>query len=323
MSFAGLIELCAIAALGFAAATTLVCAIGYPLLRRRLGRVPPTVRGWALVGIAAAPLGSGVILTALAVVPSLLSAVGLLVDHCDEHSHAHAHLCLLHPPAWSGHELPWVLVGLVAAGAATTAARALTDVRRIERRLRAASHHARHLDARVVTSDTPLALTAGLLRHTVFVSSGLLRALSPSFLDVVMAHERAHVARHDALRMLLASMLTWFHVPWTRRHLLADLALAHEQACDDRAVRAVGSRVVVAHAIVAVERLLAGVRPAPAVAFSGGNVSARVERLLQDDDEAGAPVGLFGATVVAVLLVSVLAPVHDFTETLLHVVLGA
>jgi hypothetical protein len=262
----------------------------------------------------------------LAIAPSLLTAVGVLGDHCTEPGHSHAHLCVLHPPAWSGHELPWVLFGLasaVAVGAATTAARALVGGRQIERALRAASRPEAGLPARVVVSETPLSLTAGLRRPTIFLSSGLLRALPRPFLDVVIAHERAHVARHDTLRALLASVLAWLHFPWTRHRLLADLALAHEEACDDRAGREVGSRVVVARAIIAVERLLAQAALAPTAGFMGGNVTARVERLLRDDgDESRGPHGLLAAGVVAALLVSVLVPVHHLTETFLHLVLG-
>jgi len=143
---------------------------------------------------------------------------------------------VLHPPAWAGHDLPWVLFGLVLAltiAAATTAARPYASARRIGLGLRAASHPARGLDARVVPSDVPLSVTAGLWRPTIFLSSGLLNALRHPVLDVVVAHERGHVARRDTLRSLIVAALSRVHLPWTRRCLLEDLALAHEEACDD------------------------------------------------------------------------------------------
>jgi len=326
MSFAGLLELCAVAAVGFAAAGTLVCGIVYPLLRPRLLRWRPASRAWMIVWVTIAPLLSGATFTGLALAPSLMTAAGMLGDHCAETGHTHAHLCVLHPPAWAGHDLPWVLFGLVLAlttTAATTAARAYASARRIELGLRAASHPARGLDARVVPSDVPLSVTAGLWRPTIFLSSGLLNALRHPVLDVVVAHERGHVARRDTLRSLIVAALSRVHLPWTRRCLLEDLALAHEEACDDVAVGVVGSRVVVADAIVAVERLVGGTAPVLAVGFTGGTVSARVERLLQDprEERQGAR-GLLGATFVAALAVVTLVPVHHLTEAFLHLVLG-
>jgi Zn-dependent protease with chaperone function len=327
MSFAGLLELCAVAAVGFAAAATLVWGIAYPLLRARLLRWHPTVRAWMIEWITIAPLLSGATFTALALAPSAMTAAGMLGDHCAEVGHAHAHLCVLHPPAWVGHEIPWVLFGFVLAltiAAATTAVRGYVAARRIKRGLLAASRPAPGLDAHVVASDVPLSVTAGLWRPTVFLSSGLLGALRHPVLDVVIAHERGHVARRDTLRSLIVAALSWVHLPWTRRRLLEDLALAQEEACDDLAVGAVGSRVVVADAIVAVERLLGGTAPTLAAGFTGGTVSARVERLLQDPHEERQGVGgLLAATFVATLAVATLVPVHHLTEAFLHVVLGA
>jgi Zn-dependent protease with chaperone function len=322
--FAGLLELSVIAALGFAAATALACTGVYPLLHPRLQRLAPAPRARVLLGWIAAPAAAGVVLTALAIAPSLLTAAGLLTDHCAEPGHAHAHLCVVHPPPWSGHELPWLFLGaamIAVLGAVVTAARAIADGVRIERSLRAVSREGRGLPARIVSSDVPLSVTVGLRRPRVFVSSGLLRRLPRPLLDVVVAHERAHVARHDTLYALLAATLGRLHLPWTRRRLLADFALASEEACDDCAAGAVGSRVVVAGAIVAVERLLCG---SPATAsFTGSDVTARVERLLRDEDHelTGAP-GTMRLALAAAALGLALTPVHHLTETLLHLVLG-
>src|SRR5262249_51190420 len=160
-------------------------------------------RAWMIVWIGVAPILAGTTFTGLALAPSLMTAAGMLGDHCAETGHAHAHLCVLHPPAWAGHDLPRVLFGLVltlALAAATTAARGYVAARRIERGLRAASHPVPALHGRVVASDVPLSVTAGLWRPTIFLSSGLLDALRHPVLDVVIAHERGHVARRDTLR---------------------------------------------------------------------------------------------------------------------------
>jgi hypothetical protein len=93
-----------------------------------------------------------------------------------------------------------------------------------ERRL----HGAR---VRVVASGAPRAFCAGLLRPRVYVSRGLLAALSPAQLRSVIAHERRHATRRDPLRCALAGALCealWF-VPPVRaarrtQAVVADLA---------------------------------------------------------------------------------------------------
>jgi beta-lactamase regulating signal transducer with metallopeptidase domain len=136
----------------------------------------------------------------------------------------------------------------------------------------------------VVDADAPLALTAGLIRPRIYLSSHLLAALAPAELAAVVGHEQAHQRRRDALRLLTAEVLAGLHLPPVRRRLLAALALATERACDEAAARAQADRLTVAAALLAVTRLNAP-RPMSADGLlptvAGADLTARVEALLR------------------------------------------
>jgi Peptidase family M48 len=58
-----------------------------------------------------------------------------------------------------------------------------------------------------VTADQAFAVTRGLLRPRILVSSGALATLDPAELAAVLGHERAHLRRRDPLRLLAARLL--------------------------------------------------------------------------------------------------------------------
>ena len=95
---------------------------------------------------------------------------------------------------------------------------------------------------RLVASDrvrTPMA--GGLLRPTVFLPTAA-RSWTAEQRDLVLAHELAHLAVRDPLRLLgtrLAVACYWFHpLVWVAAR---QSAIAREQACDE-AVLALGAR---------------------------------------------------------------------------------
>lgn len=69
------------------------------------------------------------------------------------------------------------------------------------------------------------AFCAGLLRPTVYVTSGAVRALNPHELEAVLVHEAAHARRRDPLRRLLlrAACDVWPYLPvlrwWARQRM--------------------------------------------------------------------------------------------------------
>ena len=95
------------------------------------------------------------------------------------------------------------------------------------------------------------AFTIGWLRPRIYVSATLAERLSPEELRAVLAHEGAHVARRDPLRLgaLRFFACTLFWIPALRR-LAADFADEAEVLADDVAAR--GEPLVLASAILSV-----------------------------------------------------------------------
>ena len=60
---------------------------------------------------------------------------------------------------------------------------------------------------RLLDQREPVALTLGFLRPVILLSQGLLDAVSQDTLNVVLAHERAHVRRRDTAWALLDSIV--------------------------------------------------------------------------------------------------------------------
>ena len=243
--------------------------------------------------------------------PGLAGLVAGTGDHCLEHAD-HLHLCLVHLPATLRG--PWVSVGFVAAvalavGLARVAARAARQ-RRALVWLGATARPAIGPDRKVVPAEQPFSFVSGLARPKIWIASALEDALPSDALAVVLAHERAHAERRDPLRAATAAALSWPLWPSVRRSILAELALASEQACDEAAALRLGDRLRVAETILAVERLMAGASgpfvPSTACAFGGSNVPARVNGLVADLGAERLPRWLFAAVVA---LVAVALPV--------------
>jgi beta-lactamase regulating signal transducer with metallopeptidase domain len=102
---------------------------------------------------------------------------------------------------------------------------------------------------RVVGGLPNPAFTTGLLRPSVYVADVLAARLPHEQLTAILAHERAHVARRDPLRLSFFRALacTLFWIPALRR-LAEDLADEAEVLADDAAVD--GRPLVLASAIL-------------------------------------------------------------------------
>lgn len=303
-----------------ALATAVLSRALYAPLTRLLADQPPERRANLMVGWALLPLAAGLLVVAGILAPSLLAAAGLMADHCQVHGDHHQHLCLLHPGA--APALPAsapLLALLVAAPLAVAARRAAHRVRRGRawRALRRLAASGGPEGCRVLEIQRPLAVTAGLLRPAVYLSRGLLGALTPEQVAAVGAHEAAHRRRGDPLRLALARLGARLHLPGTGRALQADLALATERAADEAAAHRVGDRAAVAEALVAVARMRP--RSEGAVAFAAAPVELRVQALLADAPPPyrpwrGAGTALAG---VAAMLATASPDLHHGLETLL------
>lgn len=309
-------------------ATTFLVSLGYPRVRARLARLPPDVRARLVLAWTALPWLVSACLLVLCFIPSLLSLLGLAADHCPAHDDGHLHVCFAHARAYPVSTVEWALVTIGALAVGGVAARLfLAQIRTwrvVESLLRVAGDEVRA--GGLVASTEPLAVTAGLVRPLVLVSTGLRSRLSGRHLDAVLAHERAHARRRDPLLLLTVAMLGAAHLPRTRALLMADAAAACEKAADEEAAREVGDRVLVAEAIVAVERALREPVRKPfglAVGMAGCAAAARVEAMLADPIPAAPTVRSLRYLAWPVLAVGALLvsyEIHHLTETVLDLI---
>lgn len=119
----------------------------------------------------------------------------------------------------------------------------------------------------------------GWLRPVVLLPASMLAGLSPQQMEAILAHELAHLRRHDWLVNLLQSVvetLLFYHpaVWW----ISAQIRVERENCCDDMVVAAYGDPAGYAGALARLESLR---RPGHwAMAASGGSLLQRVRRLL-------------------------------------------
>ena len=150
--------------------------------------------------------------------------------------------------------------------------------------------------------DRPLALTCGLFRPTVLLSTWMVEHLDRRELEGVLAHELEHVARRDYLLIWLATMLrdAFFYLPtsWTAYHLLQQ---EKELACDDLAVGATHRPLALASALAKVwQHAVEGPRFArfgSAQSLTGvdESINGRIERLLATPKPTASRVGSYAA----------------------------
>ena len=159
--------------------------------------------------------------------------------------------------------------------------------------------------------DTPTVI--GWLRPVVLLPVAVLANLTPGQVQAILAHELAHVRRHDFVVNLLqtiAETLLFYHpaVWWLSSRIRAE----REHCCDDIAVDVCGDAVGYAEALttsasLARIRSAGAPKTALAVAATGGSLLQRVRRLLRlpvENDRRGpkAPF-VIAATVLMIVIV--------------------
>jgi hypothetical protein len=123
-------------------------------------------------------------------------------------------------------------------------------------------------------------MVIGTVRPLLLVPACGLSGLPPDQIEAIIAHELAHIRRHDYLVNLLQSVvetLLFYHpAVWWVSHVIR---MEREHCCDDLAVSACGDAMLYAQALTTVETLRGGVSGL-AMAVSGGSLLARIRRLL-------------------------------------------
>ena len=132
--------------------------------------------------------------------------------------------------------------------------------------------------------STPV--TAGWLKPVILVPASLVTGMPADLLAALLAHELAHVRRHDYLVNLLqhaAEVLLFFHpsIWWLSRRL----RIERERIADQMAAALIGDPMPLARALHALER--ANDAPAPvAPAARDGDLLDRIRRLVRPDTVA-------------------------------------
>jgi beta-lactamase regulating signal transducer with metallopeptidase domain len=150
----------------------------------------------------------------------------------------------------------------------------------------------------------------GHLRPLILIPASAIAGLTPRQLEAVIAHELAHIRRHDYVVNLLQTAvetLLFYHpaVWWLSRRVRVE----REHACDDAAVACVGDVLLYARALAALEALR-GRRAhttSLALAADGGSLMERIQRLVNPNTHARTRTPLVAAALLAVLACGALA----------------
>lgn len=313
---------------GCALLSRLLCAWVAPRVLEGIGGWDPTRRHVALLMLSAAPaLVTGACFLAV-LSPSIAALFMPSLDHCLVHDDGHAHLCFVHLPQHAPHVAIWACAAVISTLALFAMVHATV---RIAASYRAARGLVRSTEpgsdgVHVLESNVPLCATVGLFRPKILVSRCVLNGLSPAERDALIAHERRHVQRRDALTRVLAHTLALMYPSAIRMRMGMELALAAEQACDEAAARTVGDRLTVAEAIVRTERMMSTVPTAQlgllAVGMGNLAIERRVHALMHPRPEQGRlTVWIVPIALLLLTLFTAGDALHHAVESLLSPVL--
>ncbi len=166
-------------------------------------------------------------------------------------------------------------------------------------------------------------VTIGSLRPVILLPVSALTGLSEDQLRAVLAHELAHIRRHDYLVNILQSVvetLLFYHpAVW---YLSRRIRIEREHCCDDLAVACCGDRLLYARTLVTMEELrAASSAPSLAAAATGGRLIDRIRRVLGQPSASarfttpvGGIVAFIGIVMIAVAALRVMTPASAATS---------
>jgi beta-lactamase regulating signal transducer with metallopeptidase domain len=118
----------------------------------------------------------------------------------------------------------------------------------------------------------------GWLKPVILIPAAALAGLNAAQLEAILAHEMAHIRRHDylanMLQMVVETLLFYHPAVWW---ISSRMRQERELCCDDLAIRHCGDAIGYARALTRLERMR--VTPEPMVAANGGSLLFRIQRL--------------------------------------------
>jgi beta-lactamase regulating signal transducer with metallopeptidase domain len=131
----------------------------------------------------------------------------------------------------------------------------------------------------VICGGVDVPSVVGWLKPAILLPVSSFTGLTAEQLEMVLAHELAHIRRHDflvnAMQSVIETLLFYHPAVW---YLSRQIRIERENCCDDLAVSVCGDALSYARALAQLEELR-GV-PALAVASNGGSLIERVRRLV-------------------------------------------
>ncbi len=148
----------------------------------------------------------------------------------------------------------------------------------------------------------------GWLKPVILLPASALTGLSSEQLQAILAHELAHIRRHDYLVNILQTVieiLGFYHpaVWWISRKIRAE----RENCCDDLAVKVTGGQVHYARALTSMEEIRC-CQPQLAVAATGGSLLRRIRRLVTKDSTAETRTGWAPSLITLLLILALVIP---------------
>jgi beta-lactamase regulating signal transducer with metallopeptidase domain len=188
----------------------------------------------------------------------------------------------------------------------------IETVQRLSQKLRL-SRPVRVLESAVVSVPTAI----GSLKPVILLPAATLTGLSPEQIEGILAHELAHIRRHDYLVNLFQTIvehLLFYHpAVWYVSHRIR---IERENCCDDLAVSVCGDRLVYVSALTELEQLRSS-RTALAMQATGGSLLSRVRRQLGlPANDRREPAWIAVGAIVLMLALSISGRTAEGTTTL-------
>lgn len=154
-----------------------------------------------------------------------------------------------------------------------------------------------------VLAEVPAVI--GWLKPCILFPVTALTGLTESQLRAILAHELAHVRRHDYLVNLLQTAVEtvlFYHpaVWWVGRCIRQE----RENCCDDTAIALLGDPVEYASALSGMEEIRARL-PELALAANGGELISRIRRVLREPEQTSRPLGRITGVALALVIAGV------------------
>jgi beta-lactamase regulating signal transducer with metallopeptidase domain len=143
----------------------------------------------------------------------------------------------------------------------------------------------------------------GWLKPMILLPASTMSGLAAEEIEMLLAHELAHIRRHDFFVNLLQTAietLMFYHpgVWWISRRI----RIEREHCCDDMAIEVCGSAIRYARALTHLEELRAH-QAELVLAANGGSLLMRIRRLITTNDDATSDTSRWGAAAAVLAVV--------------------